>query len=104
MCNEKVIRDDLSEIKYYYSRQKELDGYMSEGLPSNVLNIVQRYANLIQKAPIRLYHVYVGLYVKGWTQENVALEMNYTLNYVQSLSGQLLQFFRETINKEEGVC
>ena len=59
MCNEKVIRDDLSEIKYYYSRQKELDGYMSEGLPSNVLNIVQRYANLIQKAPIRLYHVYV---------------------------------------------
>ena len=104
MCIEEVVRNDLSEIKYYHTRKSKLDAYMEDNLPSSVVELVKLYAETIRKAPIRLYHVYVGLYVKGWTLDGVANEMEYTIGYVQNLSTKLIQFLQENIVKEEGVC
>lgn len=104
MCKEEVVKEDLSEIKYYHTYKKKLDMYMAENLPSSVVELNKLYADCIRNAPIRLYHVYVGLYIKGWTQEGVANDMNYTLNYVQNLNSKLIQFFQENIHKEEKVC
>ena len=104
MCKEEVIKEDLSEIKYYHSRKHKLDSYMAENLPSSVVELNKLYAECIRNAPIRLYHVFVGLYIKGWTQEGVADEMNYTVNYVQNLNSKLIQFLRENIHKEDEVC
>ena len=104
MCKEEVIKEDLSEIKYYHSRKHKLDSYMAENLPSSVVELNKLYAECIRNAPIRLYHVFVGLYIKGWTQEGVADEMKYTVNYVQNLNSKLIQFLRENIHKEEEVC
>jgi len=104
MCKEEVVKEDLSEIKYYHSFKKRLDEYMAENLPSSVVELNKLYAETIRNAPIRLYHVYVGLYIKGWTQEGVANDMNYTVNYVQTLNSKLIQFLQENIHKEEEVC
>ena len=89
------IKEELEEIKYYYLQKEKLDAYMTELTCSSVMQLVERYTNAIRRAPIKLYHVYVGLYIKGWSQIAVAREMGYTRYYVQILNGKLIEFLRE---------
>ena len=71
------IRSDLKEIRYYYSRKA-----MNEA---------------VKTAPPRLYDMYMMLYVKGYTQEALSAELNYTPVYIQMLNKQLLLFLQSKL-------
>jgi hypothetical protein len=94
MYAEEKIKEELEEIKYYNLQKEKLDAYMKELSCSSVLDLLERYSRVINNAPIKLYHVYVGLYVKGWSQGALAREMGYTRYYVNVLNVRLIEFLQ----------
>ena len=68
------IRSDLRAIRYYYSKQKEFDKAAETVGASRVTEIVEKYNQAVTNAPLKLYEVYVGLYVHNNTQETVSFD------------------------------
>lgn len=91
------IRDELKEVKYYYSRQKYLDEAVGFVGVNEVMKIVHKYNTIACKAPIMLYDVYVCRIVKGLTQEATAMEFGVAADYSQKLYKQLLLYFQQKI-------
>lgn len=93
------IREDLKEIRYYYARKQAMEnGFLSTG-KNGVVAKAEKYNQAIQTAPIRLYDIYVGLYVNNYTQEAYSMELNYTPEYIQRLNKQLLKFLQGVIKE-----
>ncbi len=99
MYADEKIKEELEELKYYYQQKEKLDVYMTELSCSVIEELLERYSRVIRCAPIKLYHVYVGLYMKGWSQGALAREMGYTRYYVQILNGRLIQYLKENLDK-----
>lgn len=94
------IREDLREIRYYYSRRDVFDTAI-RGLGLNeVLDKVRRYNLAVQSAPPKLYDLYISLYVKNYTQEGVAMEMGYAPEHVRRLNKQLLLHLQSKLHEE----
>ena len=74
------IREDLVEVRYYYTRKKVLDEAM-------------------RTAPPLLYDLYVCLYTRNFTQEGLSLEWNYTPQYIQKLNKKLLLFLQTQVQE-----
>ena len=55
----------------------------------------------MKSAPIKLYHLYILRYLKGYTQEESADEIGYAVNTVQSLQHSLTLWLRKNIQKED---
>lgn len=91
------IREDLKEIRYYYSRKKMFDEASRLVGASSVMEKVNRYSAAVQGAEPRLYDMYINLYVKGFTQEGLAAEMNYSPDYIHLLNKRLVLFLQKTI-------
>ena len=61
------IREDLKEIRYYYTRKEVFDeAFKSIGVNVS-LEKVYRYNDAIKTAPLRLYDVYVCIHKKLYT-------------------------------------
>lgn len=97
MLSPECVRKDLRDIRYYYSRKKELDDAVKELGALPVLRTVERYNCVIRKAPIILYDLYACLYIHGKTQEAVAIELGYTPQYVRKLVNRLNTYFQKNI-------
>ena len=93
------IRSDLKEIRYYYSRKAMFDECKSIVIGSSIMEKVRRYNEAVKTAPPRLYDMYMMLYMKGYTQEGTAAELNYTPVYIQMLNKKLLLFLQKNITE-----
>ena len=91
------IRSDLKEIRYYYSRKAMFDECKNIVIGSSIMEKVRRYNEAGKTAPPRLYDMYMMLYVKGYTQEALSAELNYTPVYIQMLNKQLLLFLQSKL-------
>ena len=96
----KEIRADLREIKYYYSKNNEFEKVSKLIGKSTVSTKIEIYNSLITKAPVRLYDLYVSIYVYNNTQIVVAEDWCLSLGYVKSLNRQLYEFLLNEFNKE----
>ena len=79
-----MIREDLKNIRYYYSRQKEM---------TNSARIEAYNAAICQASP-KLYELYVCMYVENKTQEAAAEEFGYAREHITRLNKQLLRFLQ----------
>lgn len=95
----KQIREDLKDVRYYYSRQKTFDEAVRLIGHNAVLEKVRKYNDAVKTAPPRLYDLYVNLYTKGLTQEGLSIELGYTPEYIQMLNKQLLLFLQEKLGQ-----
>lgn len=97
----KVIREDLKEIKYYYSRKD----FFNESIPvvgaSSVLKKVEMYNEAICMAPPRLYDLYVSIYFNNETQDSMARKLGYSVEYMSVLHTQLVNYFMQNLKVEE---
>ncbi|MBR1890414.1 MAG: hypothetical protein IJ817_01850 [Clostridia bacterium] len=89
------IREDLKNIKYYYSRKKVFEEAFQATGRSDVLDKVAEYNEIIRSAPARMYDLYVSLYIKNHTQESLSNELGYTPEYIQMLNKKLLKFIQK---------
>ena len=67
---------------------------------NNILS-VEKYNEIVKKAPSKLYDLYVSLYIKSHTQSTLADSLGYTGNYIYQLNRRLLVFIYNEINKGE---
>lgn len=91
------IREDLKEIRYYYSRKALFDENSRCVAPNAILNKARKYNEAVKTAKPILYDVYICLYVKNYTQEGLSVELGYTPEYIQMLHKQLLLFLQNKI-------
>ena len=92
------IREDLKEIRYYYTNKTELldaEKYLS---PNALVQKIELYKTLIKFAPINLYYVYYCLYILGQTQECCSYKLHYTIEYIQKLNHKLLEYFHKFLS------
>lgn len=96
------IREDLKEIRYYYSRKTFFDQASNEIGANTIVTKVHMYNNFMKTAKPLLYDLYVCLYTKNYTQENLANELGYTPEYIQMLNKKMLLFLQNKFeNKGE---
>lgn len=90
------IRNDLKQIRYYYYTNKEdLERCMKETGNVVFLKLVEKYNSAITTADIRLYNLYVSLYMDSHTQDSLAKKWGYTTEHVQRMHKKLLLFFQQ---------
>ncbi len=95
------IRNDLRDIRYYYSRKKMFEE-ASTCIGTNViLEKIDTYNSVVRNAPPRLYDLYVSLYLNNQTQESLSEHLGYAVEYVSRLNSQLVRFFLKEFKKEE---
>lgn len=91
------VREDLKEIRYYYSMQELFDSAANTVKPVAILNKVERYNAAIKAAPARLYILYISLYVKNNTQAALADEWGYTREYIKEINQKLVEYLQKTL-------
>lgn len=95
------IREDLRNIRYYYSRKNNFEQAESTVGKLSILDIIEKYNKIVCKAPPRLYDLYVSLYLENNTQESLADKIKYTPEYLSRLNRKLIKFIYENLLKEE---
>ena len=73
MISLKQIRQDLRGIRYYYSKQKMFDGLANSLGQNEIVERAAMYNKAMQKAPIRLYDVYISLYINNNIRKRLRL-------------------------------
>ena len=101
MISEKIVREDLENIKYYSVRRYVLDSYLKDFGENDIVNLAEKYNKVIKTAPIKFYHLYVLRYLKGYTQEESADEMGYTTYTIQNMQTSLILWLRNNIQKDD---
>lgn len=94
----KQIREDLREIRYYYSRKALFDEALKLITANAVLEKARRYSEAVKTAPPWLFDLYISLYIKNYTQEGLSIELNFTPEYIQMQHKKLLLFLQSKIN------
>lgn len=96
-----TIRNDLKDIRYYYSRKATFDeATRLPGAAMEILETVRIYNEAARKAPARLFDLYYSLYVKNNTQESLSELLGFTPQYIQRLNTRLVQFLHSVFEKE----
>jgi len=93
----KEIREDLKEIRYYYSKQKLFESAARAVVQSSVISKVARYNTAIKDAPARLFDLYMSLYVYNSSQAAVAADWNFTEDYIKQLNKKLCEFLLKVL-------
>lgn len=66
-----TIRKELKEVRYYYANREMFDQAAKDVGENEIIKTVNRYNAAVQKAPAKLYALYIGLYVGNRTQEAI---------------------------------
>ena len=101
MNSEGIVRRELKELRYYYSRKSNMDELFHETGETEVVSIAKRYNEYIKGATARLYDLYGCLYLQNKTQDSVAIELGYTQEYIRRLHNRLVAYFCECLKNEE---
>ena len=94
------IREDLKNIRYYFSRQKVFDKALSCVGRNAIQDKIDMYNNAICLAPPRLYDLYVSLYLENNTQESLSDKLGYALETISRLNSELIRFFQKTLKED----
>ena len=95
-----LIKNELEDIKYYYSRKDMFDKAFNSVGKKEILQTVERYNAIICSAPPKVYELYVTLYIECCTYEAAAEALCYSVNYVYKTHKKILDFFFNAMNKE----
>lgn len=91
------VREDLKEIRYYYSLQKAFDAASDTLKPVALLDKVSKYNEAIKSAPAIFFIIYIELYVKNATQIALATVLGYTREYINEVNGKLIKYLQKTV-------
>ena len=101
----KEIKNDLKEIRYYYALVESLKLGSKLIPPQDIIEKVERYNEIIKKAPVQFYALYVGLYVSNNTQSELAEKWKVGKDFIKKLNAKFCTYleneFKKQKNKEE---
>ncbi len=91
------VKKDLRSIRYYYSKQKDFETAARTVGMNEIAETAERYNAAVRKAPIRLYDVYVSLYIHNNTQLVLSFDWDCTAEYIRRLNKQLCEFLQKQL-------
>ncbi len=94
------IREELKDIRYYYAKQKQFDGAAKTAFQNVIVVKVRQYNEVMIYAPVRLYDLYISLYVNNNTQEVVAEDWGCSTDYIKQLNKRLCNYLYDELNKK----
>lgn len=87
------VRDELKIFRYYYQRKSEFDRMKNVVVAPEVMHIVNKYLNLAGTCEPKLYLIFCGLYIDGYSQEALAEKWGYSVVYIRKLNKKLCEYF-----------
>ena len=94
------IRNELKDVRYYYSKREDFDYASKTFAQSSVIQKAELYTNIIKNAPPKLYDLYVAYIVNNNSQEVVADDWGFCVEYIKKLCRKMYDFILAEINKE----
>lgn len=98
-----TIRNDLKDIRYYFSRKAIFDQEMETIGVNSICLKIEEYNKAVCFAPPRLFDLYISLYKENNTQESLADKLGYTNEYISKLNKQLIKFLFDYFNGKEEI-
>ena len=96
------IREDLRDIRYYYSRKDFLENGAKEiSVVNSIKRRAEKYNAAMENAPPKLLDIYLNLYTKGYTQEATAAILGYSPQYINFLNNNLLIYLCGALSNSE---
>lgn len=95
MIDEKGIKKDLKDIRFYYENYEMFRNATRTVGENRIVKIVEKYNKAIEFAPPKLYKIYLVLYCKGASLKSVAYDLNYSVVYIEKLNKQLIGYLFE---------
>lgn len=92
-----AIKNDLKDIKYYYSRKAVFDKAAPSVGSNAVIGKIAKYNEIACTASPKLYDIYVMLYVENHTQESLSELLGFTPEYIQMLNSKLVKYFQDNL-------
>lgn len=94
----KEIKQDLLEIRHYYSHIRDNCAGEKVGVKTSVEELTEKYSSVIKNAPIVLYELYCALYIEGNTMESLADKWCYSFSTIYKRNRKLVKFLQENMN------
>ena len=86
------IKADLKNIRHYYLNEEIFNkGFQKTG-ENSIVEVANKYNEILVSAPAKLYQVYVYLYIEGNTQEAMADKLNFSPEYINRLNKKLVLY------------
>jgi hypothetical protein len=95
------VKSDLRDIQYYYAHEKEFVSASRIIGDNSIRQKVMKYNDAACKAPLRLYYVYVSLYVHFNTQLEAAYDMDCSLGFMKKLNRDLCDFLLKELRPKD---
>ena len=95
------IREDLKAIRFYYEKQTDLEKGAKHIGESAVVKMVEKYNAAVRNAPVRLYDLYICLYVNNNTQAVVAEDKKCSAEYIRRQHKQLCEYLQKSLEETE---
>lgn len=97
MATLKQVRDDLNEIRYYYSRKEYLSSLPVSLAENDIAETAHRYGDAMTHAPYRLYDLYTCLYLNNNTQASLSDQWGYTPENIKYLNNKLCRYLQAAL-------
>lgn len=97
MATLQQVREDLREIRYYYSRRKLFDTSSTKIVQSSVLDKITKYNMALKNAPAYQYGLYVALYVQNNTQKSLSHNWNCSVDNIKHLNKLLCNYLLSVV-------
>lgn len=101
MINANQIREDLRDIKYYYTHKNVFEEAKAELGESKIMKTVRKYNDIIISAPAKFYDLYFSLYMCGHTQESLSEKLCYTREYIRLINKEFIEYLIKKLNENE---
>ena len=101
MITRDTVKKELDSIRYYYARREVLEKAFDSVGKNSITDQIDKYNAMICTAPVKIYEMYVALYIEGCTYEKAAEILGYSVNYVYKSNMKIVDFFQDALNKKE---
>ena len=98
--NMTTMKEELKSVKYYYTKKEHFDKMENIIDVSSIKLLVDKYNKAIVGADPQLLDLYHALYVEGHSQVELALEWNFSFDYIKQLTRKLNKYLLDKFNKQ----
>ena len=98
--NMTTMKEELKSVKYYYTKKEHFDKMENIIDVSSIKFLVDKYNKAIVGADPQLLDLYHALYVEGHSQVELALEWNFSFDYIKQLTRKLNKYLLDKFNKQ----
>lgn len=97
----KQVKEELREIRYYYTMKHVFDRCTKDIYPKKIMRMVEKYKLAMEEISFSKYYIiFMELYVNNTTQTDLANAWGVTRDYINSLNNELYLYLIEYFDKK----